>query len=954
MASEQQCLDPSPEVRDGPLPVNSHGENLGTDPKLPPSTEAPGVKVNLDCSAQKEQQGAAEPLPSLDTAQNENGKGEEHEIIQEGSTSNEQGIGQERENREEHESSKESGTEQADGEKQEKTEEGESGKDKDGASSKDQDGASSKDQDGASSKDQDEISSKDQDGASSKDQDGTSSKDQDGTSSNNQDGASSNNQDGASRNNQEGACTTDIRDKNQEGTWEKDQERASSKDQDENQVGTGRKAQATGQVGVIIEVPETGEQGHKGSNVQRQEEASQLVLENEEANKSEHELEQEKTGGEGQKMGEEETHWAIAGLGSETISEGVTGIDTHVTGVKGTSIEGEGQSRVGVKETGDLRAEQVTETAAETVGDQSKNIGEGQPGEDQGPQETMASAQHEGDDAQIIDTAESTGQKETATHLTETAGDRLETGEEGTGEEFCSGVTRGWTGTDEKVSPNECLIPHEQVTLQRTGTGEQVMGSNVQVSGGDTVRGEEEGIEVYVREEGTGVQVTGEDSGDSGCISWEGTEEQAGTASLQDAVEEFAGESGTEEQVSASGEKTEREVTPDPASGEGTAEPDRPAACWERECPSLKCTSREVRADRTGQGETQQEKVSEEEQPLGMKDRESVDEGEISAPETPIEREIRLTMEREQDLRQERGISLPVGQQELVEVRRKSVKGEPGPPAGKERQLAGAQMQREIQLDTRREQDLVQLGKVIGGYDRGAQQQELQERKMMFESFASVSPEPSTKKRQSVPPQLVVVDGPIYVAPIASNHVSSMIPTSKVVKKGPSYTEANGSNVILIEQSSLLRRSVPANYSAPAPTNFPRSTQVDSPQSVPGTPFQVLRSPSPRSLLEREIEEVRERERELQRQRSSVYGRDESLEDASEKEPENRGDIQSGIYQPERPSWRRLDVNWPPNPDVTTNGQQAEQSTDSPRTRRQRSALIQSWESGTPNPLDEQ
>ncbi|KAG8441452.1 hypothetical protein GDO86_006988 [Hymenochirus boettgeri] len=360
-----------------------------------------------------------------------------------------------------------------------------------------------------------------------------------------------------------------------------------------------------------------------------------------------------------------------------------------------------------------------------------------------------------------------------------------------------------------------------------------------------------------------------------------------------------------------------------------------------------------------------------------MKDREILEEGYTPISETPIEREIRLAMEREQVLRQERGISLPVGQPELVEVQRRSVLGEQTVVGGKERQLAGAQMQRDIQQETRREQDLVQQGKVMGAYDRG-QQQELQEKKLIFESMRPVSTDPPIKKRDDATPSVQIKDPEIpengvITVPIVAPTVTS----NAEVKKGPSFAEANGSKVILIEHSSLILRPASVSSTSPASvttkspvpvttkcpafvgTKSPASTDLtlpptvraQSPVQAASSPYLLLRSPSPRSLLEKEIEEVEERERDLRLLRTSIYGRD-SI-DTTAKANESREDVLSGIYQPERPNWGKLEVNWPPNKGHSMNGDETEQVNDSPRIRRQRSLLIQSWESGTPSPLEE-
>ncbi|OCT59396.1 hypothetical protein XELAEV_18000818mg [Xenopus laevis] len=434
-------------------------------------------------------------------------------------------------------------------------------------------------------------------------------------------------------------------------------------------------------------------------------------------------------------------------------------------------------------------------------------------------------------------------------------------------------------------------------------------------------------------------------------VDTEGPEEEESVHTSQVIGEEGTGtaEVGTDGKASDSSEEAEKEVTPNPCAGpcwEGTVDTECSAARWEREC-----TGREVKTDPTGQGDTQTGTVTERRQchsAAAMKEREIQTEGDAHIFETPIEREIRLAMEREQMLRQERGISGSVGQPELVEVRRKMIVGEPLAGVGKERQLAGAQMLRDIQQETRREQDLVDQGKVMGAYDRG-QQQEVQEKKMLFESMVTVSSDSPIKKRQS--------ESQDYLEPeFAEFVVLGTSPEASIleVKKGPSFTEANGSNVIIIEHSSLLRRpaSISPLDSPPVVPTPPSSFRGVSPVPAVGSPYFMLNSPSPRSLLEREIEEVQQREKELRRQRSSIYGK-EALE-ITIKEQENREDIESGIYQPERPNWRKLEVNWPPNREESMNGVASEEVKESPRLSRQRSLLIQSWESGNPTPRDEQ
>uniref|UniRef100_A0A8C6X8P1 MISP family member 3 n=1 Tax=Naja naja TaxID=35670 RepID=A0A8C6X8P1_NAJNA len=192
----------------------------------------------------------------------------------------------------------------------------------------------------------------------------------------------------------------------------------------------------------------------------------------------------------------------------------------------------------------------------------------------------------------------------------------------------------------------------------------------------------------------------------------------------------------------------------------------------------------------------------------------------LQTPPTPIEREIRLHLEREELLRRERGLGSSRSTQEYVEVCIKPILSQSMEssikPKEKERQWAGVQMQREIQRECRREEDLVQLGKVRGTYDRGTPQ-ELQEKKMIFDSSSNSCTENA---------------------------------------RGPSFAEVNRmSNVIILDSGVV----------------------AEPKQHTPGraslaSPFFCLRAKSSQSLLYQEVREVQEREQELQRQRLALYG----------------------------------------------------------------------------------
>ncbi|XP_054859733.1 uncharacterized protein MISP3 [Eublepharis macularius] len=269
--------------------------------------------------------------------------------------------------------------------------------------------------------------------------------------------------------------------------------------------------------------------------------------------------------------------------------------------------------------------------------------------------------------------------------------------------------------------------------------------------------------------------------------------------------------------------------------------------------------------------------------------------------ETPIEREIRLHLEREELLRQERGLTSPRGAQEYVEVRIRPILNPSVPPSllpkEKERQWAGAQMQREIQRECQREEDLVQLGKVRGAYDRGMQQ-ELQEKKMIFEQHSNIDPLPPTK----------------------------MVPGSSEGMRERSFDEADSVTGTVMLASGVLPQLQQPLLERPPTAN----------------PFFCLRAKNSQSLLEREVQEARERERELQRQRHKLYG------SALPQQPEETSDQdEEAPFQAEKPPCKKLDVTWPPpSPSETCQVNGLHQLERSPRSR-QKSPLIQRWESGT-------
>ncbi|NXU54503.1 MISP protein, partial [Turnix velox] len=121
--------------------------------------------------------------------------------------------------------------------------------------------------------------------------------------------------------------------------------------------------------------------------------------------------------------------------------------------------------------------------------------------------------------------------------------------------------------------------------------------------------------------------------------------------------------------------------------------------------------------------------------------------------ETPIEREIRMALEREENLWKERGIQRLTSSSELVEIHTKPllfIRSSPSPGRkGKDKGRASLYVQREILQETKREEDLKRQGRLLGTYDKGTPQ-ELDERRKIFEQEETPPQKPpSTASRKA-------------------------------------------------------------------------------------------------------------------------------------------------------------------------------------------------------------
>lgn len=291
--------------------------------------------------------------------------------------------------------------------------------------------------------------------------------------------------------------------------------------------------------------------------------------------------------------------------------------------------------------------------------------------------------------------------------------------------------------------------------------------------------------------------------------------------------------------------------------------------------------------------------------------------------ETPIEKEIRRAIEREQSLRRSRGLPNPPTSPEYVDIPlRKTVVSQSLPAKsemcqGKDRQFAGKKMQHEIHEEAQREQDLVKLGKVPGFYDKGTVRQ-LKEKKQLFEAFqkpndstlmisgrskptswSSASDISTLENQDEISLQASTIGGSDVerrwsldlLSPTQSTNSAKRGGSTPSTPRGPGFFEGKSCQVLILENNL----SVPAQRLYYAKSEAEAITVVDSgaPYVSPGgiiereqekeeeeeeemapkeNPFFKLRSSTNLVKVEQDIREAQEREKELRKQRISLYG----------------------------------------------------------------------------------
>ncbi|XP_069024261.1 uncharacterized protein misp3 [Embiotoca jacksoni] len=394
--------------------------------------------------------------------------------------------------------------------------------------------------------------------------------------------------------------------------------------------------------------------------------------------------------------------------------------------------------------------------------------------------------------------------------------------------------------------------------------------------------------------------------------------------------------------------------------------------------------------------------------------------------ETPIEKEIRRAIQREQSLRRSRGLPNPPTSPEYVDIPlRKNILCQSLPAKSenyqeKDREFAGKKMQHEIHEEVRREEDLVKLGKVPGFYDKGTVRQ-IREKKELFEAFQTPTDSPITISTTIMTPfWSSAIDISTLEKKEEMSSQSSTIESSYVKRRnsldllysaqnpnftkgwdssdfrprGPGLSEGTSCQVIILENNL----SVPAqrlynikpeakaltavNYGNPYISSsrtgghvglMERDQVAEEEEEPKENPFFKLRSSTNLVKVKQDIQEAQEREKELRKQRISLYGGSGGTKGGEEGGRQISMGGKSlmlssplnGLAIPDRygpssregtePSAARQSVGkscvWPPAQaeEEKINRPEALQS---PRTPRPKTPLVQRWESGLINGSD--
>lgn len=375
--------------------------------------------------------------------------------------------------------------------------------------------------------------------------------------------------------------------------------------------------------------------------------------------------------------------------------------------------------------------------------------------------------------------------------------------------------------------------------------------------------------------------------------------------------------------------------------------------------------------------------------------------------ETPIEKEIRKAIQREQSLRRSRGLPNPPSSPEYVEIplmKTISCQSLTTKSEKKDREFAGKKMQLEIHEETQREQVLVKLGKVPGFYDKGTVGQ-LEHRKQVFEAFQkpsestfsvstrsknpsrSSASDISTLKNQDASSQISTIEGEErrlsvdLLTPTESPYLAKGVDPTNSTPQGGGFSKATGGSLIVFgnnptgptqkcyhdkQDTTVDSGTSTGRHGKVKRRTLGKEDDEEKEGSPKDNPFFKLRTSMNIVKVEQDIWEAQEREKELHKQRIRLYGgkgggegggRPDSIEGkrSTLSSPSSMNGLALLDLPGSSPRYETGPSAAHQSPDIWPSGQAAEKRTVQQEVRRsswiprQKNPLVQQWESGLIN-----
>lgn len=237
--------------------------------------------------------------------------------------------------------------------------------------------------------------------------------------------------------------------------------------------------------------------------------------------------------------------------------------------------------------------------------------------------------------------------------------------------------------------------------------------------------------------------------------------------------------------------------------------------------------------------------------------------------ETPIEREIRLVQEREENLRRSRGLKYKDRRAEMVEIKTKPLQSPLMPVKAKEKNRVSFIIQQEIQKENQRKEDPQQQKGILGRHILNPPN-ELQDTKRQFD-------QQDEDKRTEERPQTESGDAGVFLSPCCPHrHPEETELYISQMSAAPSSFSGGNSEVQDTRRFHQDQMTFPSSHSSSPPSSPTLTPLCDMTSTTPRSWKENLESTGLQSrgqgaldLIEKEIEEAIRREQELQELRAS-------------------------------------------------------------------------------------